>query len=188
MSYSGIPEYGLPPSRVSSPGAFSSGFGEGVWRDGKTLIMHKTARLPDFCIKCGSPAGGLYLRKTMRWHHPALALLVLAGLLIYLIVALIARKSATVDLSLCEGHLKKRRTAIITSWLIFAAGAGFLVLAAAEESGGSLVFGLLLLLASGIYAGIWAKIVTVKKIDDHFVWLRRIDERFLDLLPSVDRR
>lgn len=183
-----IPEYGLPRDSLGLPIQGAS-FGQqgGVWRDGTTLIMHKTARLPDYCIKCGVEANGSHLRKKLSWHHPALALLVLAGLLLYLIVALIVRKSATVEISLCEDHLRKHRISVIATWLIFLAGMVSMVAAIAAESGGSALFGLLLLFASAISALTWAKIVTVKRIDDHYVWLKGIDERFLAILPVVDR-
>ena len=162
--------------------------GGGVWRDGDTVVMHKTARLPDYCIKCGVEANGSHLRKKLSWHHPALALLVLAGLLIYLIVALIVRKSATVDISLCAEHLRKHRTAVIATWLMFLAGLVFMGLAIAAESGGSAGFGLLLLFASAISLLAWTRVVTVKKIDDHFVWLRGIGDNFLAMLPDLPRR
>lgn len=188
-SYPAIPDYGLPRASPVLP-SYGAGFGQegGVWRDGSTLIMHKTARLPDCCIKCGVAANGSHLRKNLSWHHPALALLILAGVLIYVIVAMVVRKSATVEISLCEDHLRKHRIAVIVSWLIFLAGIAFIVLAIAADSGGSGLFGVLLLFASAISAATWAKVVTVKKIDDYYVWLRGIGEGFLAMLPSVDKR
>ena len=184
-----VPDYGLP--RGSRGGSsYGPGFSQesgGIWRDGKTLVMQKAARLPDYCIKCGVPANGAHLRKKLSWHHPALALLVLAGILIYVIVAMVVRKSAIIDISLCEEHLRKHRTAVIVSWLVFLTGVAFMVLAIAEESGGSALFGLLLLFASAISAATWAKVVIVKKIDDYYVWLRGIDESFLAMLPSVNK-
>ena len=189
-TYSAVPDYGLP--RGSQGGSsYGPGFtqeGGGIWRDGKTLVMQKVARLPDYCIKCGVPANGAHLRKKLSWHHPALALLVLAGILVYLIVALVVRKSAIIDIILCEEHLRRHRTAVIVSWLVFLTGVAFIVLAIAEESGGSALFGLLLLFTSAILAATWAKVVTVKKIDDYYVWLRGIDESFLAMLPSVNKR
>lgn len=183
-----IPEYGLP--RDAGGLSVHWGFGQeggGVWRDGNTVVMHKTARLPDYCIKCGVEANGSHLRKKLRWHHPALVLLILAGFLIYLIVALIVRKSATVDLSLCADHMRKHRTALIATWLMFLIGLAFMVLAIGAESGGSAGFGLLLLFGSVISALSWARVVTVQKIDDNYVWLRSIDENFLARLPFLQR-
>jgi hypothetical protein len=182
---SAIPEYGLP--RAAPSIAYNARFGEGggVWRDGNTLVMLKTARLPDRCIKCGLPANGSHLRKKLTWHHPALVLLVLAGVFIYLIVALIVRKTATVEISLCEDHVRKHRVAVTVSWMIFLLGIVLMILSISAESLGTAGFGMLLLFASAICAGTWVKVVQVKKIDDNYIWLRGVDESFLVLLPSV---
>ena len=184
-----IPEYGLP--RTAPSLGYNAGFGQegGLWRDGDTLVMLKNARLPDRCIKCGLPTNGSHLKKKLAWHHPALVLLVLAGVLIYLIVALIVRKTAVVEISLCEDHIRKHRIAVIGTWLTFLLGIVFMVLAISAESLGTAGFGMLLLFASAIGASTWAKVVQVKKIDDYYIWLRRVDESFLALLPSVyDKR
>ena len=187
-SYSAVPEYGLPPDAYAQPrlpygGQFAEG---GVWRDGKTLIMLKSARLPDYCIKCGVAANGSHLTRKLSWHHPALYLLIFAGLLIYAIVALIVRKSARIEISMCEDHIRKHRTVVGVGWLVFVAGVAFIVFAIAQESGGSALFGIALVFASAIYST-FVKVVRVKKIDDNYVWLLGIDESCLTMLPSVNK-
>jgi hypothetical protein len=112
-------------------------------------------------------------------------LLVLAGVFIYLIVALIVRKTATVEISLCEDHVRKHRVAVTVSWMIFLLGIVLMILSISAESLGTAGFGMLLLFASAICAGTWVKVVQVKKIDDNYIWLRGVDESFLVLLPSV---
>ncbi len=187
---SAVPEYGLPPGAYAlprSPFGGTSAEEGGVWRDGTILIMQKTARLPDYCIKCGVAANGSHLTRNLSWHHPALYLLIFAGLLIYAIVALIVRKSARIDISMCHDHIRKHRNTVAVGWLIFLAGVAFIVFAIANQSGGSALFGSALVLASAIYST-FVKVVTVKKIDDHYVWLKGIDESFLAMLPSVNRR
>jgi hypothetical protein len=186
-SYSAVPEYGLPPGAYAQPGLPRGGpYAEGgVWRDGKTLIMLKTAGLPDYCIKCGVAANGSHLTRKLSWHHPALYLLIVVGLLIYAIVALIVRKSAKIDISMCQDHIRKHRTVVAVGWLIFVAGVAFIVLGIAQESGGSALFGIALVFASAIYST-FVKVVRVKKIDDYYVWLLSIDESFLAMLPSVN--
>jgi hypothetical protein len=184
--YSLVPEYGLPQQAQQS-----YAHGGGVWRDDKMLVMHKTARLPEYCIKCGAPLDRPMLPRTLRWQHPALALLLLAGLpglILYFIIALIVRKTARVDIGICEEHAGKRRTAILVSWLIFLLSLAFIALAIVQESGGSALFGVLLFLMSLIYAIGWAKLVRVKKIDEHYVCLKGIDETFLSMFPILPRR
>jgi hypothetical protein len=147
--------------------------------------MLKTARLPDYCVKCGVAANGSHLTRKLSWHHPALYLLILAGLLIYAIVALIVRKSARIDISMCQDHIRKHRTVVAVGWLIFVAGLAFIVFGIAQESGGSALFGIALVFASAIYST-FVKVVRVKRIDDYYVWLLGIDESFLAVLPSVN--
>lgn len=185
---SAVPEYGRAPDAYVLPRSpYGGGFAEeaGVWRDGRILIMSKTARLPDYCIKCGIAANGFHLTRNLSWHHPALYLLIFAGLLIYAIVAMIVRKSAKIEISMCQDHIRKHRTAVAVGWLVFLSGVAFIVFAIAEESGGSALFGIALVLASAIYST-FVKVVRVKKIDDNFVWLPGIDESFLARLPSLN--
>src|SRR3712207_3999182 len=60
-----------------------------AWREGPVLIVPTLVSLPDACVKCSAPAGGWRLRKTLAWHNPLLALMIIfPGLLIYAIVAL----------------------------------------------------------------------------------------------------
>ena len=184
-SNSAIPEYGLGPDAYAPPRLpYGMVADQGVWRDGAILIMLKTARLPDYCVKCGAAANGSHLIRNLSWHHPALYLLIFAGLLIYAIVALIVRKSAKIDISICADHIRKHRTTVAVGWSIFLAGVAFIVFGIAQDSGGSALFGIALVFAGAVYST-FVKVVKVKKIDDHYVWLRGIDENFLSRLPVV---
>lgn len=53
------PQHGIV---VNPPAVDPSG---GVWRDGKLLVMHKKAVLPDRCVKCNQPAGGRRLKRSL---------------------------------------------------------------------------------------------------------------------------
>jgi hypothetical protein len=91
----------------------------GVWRDGIVLVMHKQAVLPDRCVKCNESVNGLRLKRKLSWHHPALYLMIFfPGLLFYAIVALIVRKTARIDVGICERHRSRRRIGIAVAWLI----------------------------------------------------------------------
>lgn len=94
----------------------------GVWRDGKLLVMHKQAVLPDRCVKCNQPAGGRRRKRSLSWHHPGYFLLVLASVLVYVIMALVVRQTAKIEIGMCEIHRRKRWQAIATSWLLVLIG------------------------------------------------------------------
>src|SRR5690349_19000028 len=71
----------------------------GLWRQGNVLVMHKQAPLPPICLKSGLPATQ-WLRRNLQWHEPWLALTILAGVLVYVIIALIMTKRATILIGL----------------------------------------------------------------------------------------
>jgi hypothetical protein len=176
-----VPAYGGPPS-MNVQGPWSSA---GVWRQKNMLVMHKQAALPDRCIKCNRPANGRKLTKTFSWHHPAWYALVIAGLLIYVIAALIVRKSVVLHLGLCDEHFSKRRTAIWASWGILALSVALIILGAANNLPALLLIGILLIFVAAIYGALNANLVAVQKIDDHYVWLKRINQDYLLMLPEL---
>ena len=74
--------------------------------------------LPPVCVKCGAPASGKPIEKTYYWHHPAIYLTILAGVLIYVIIAMIVRKSVRVAVPLCVEHQRKRSLWVTLSWVL----------------------------------------------------------------------
>ena len=164
-----------PPPTLGMPG---------VWRDLSVLVASKGAPLPQWCIKCNEPTHGLVLKRKLRWHHPAIYLLVLINLLVYFIVALIIGKTATVEVGLCERHMAQRRRNIWITLVLFFLGVAGLVLAAIANDGTYLLVAGILLIAAIIYAIIVARVVIPSKIDDKFVWLKGINKDYLNQLPQ----
>jgi hypothetical protein len=156
--------------------------GEGVWREGKNLVISRDALLPDRCVKCNAVTTGRLKRK-LAWHHWAIYLLILLSLLIYAIVAMIIRKRATVDLGLCDVHKAKRRTYIWITLLMILGGVAGFVLAIAVYDGTPALIGLLLLITGFVFGAIMIRVTYPSKIDDRFVWLRGVNKEYLDQLP-----
>ena len=157
----------------------------GIWRENSTLVMSKDALLPDHCVKCDAPANGFRLKRRLSWHHPALYLVILMAWLIYLILAMVLRKHATVYIGLCQEHHQKRRNFLIIGWAGLAAGLLITVLGFDMNYPGVGLFGILLFLISIVWLVLIARVVTVKKIDDHFVWLNGIDQNYLARFPPL---
>ena len=172
------------PGAPIGGGQYSQATG-GVWRQGSVLVFQKYANLPDRCLKCNAPAQGVRLTKTLAWHHPALYLLIFGGLLTYLVVAFLIRKTANVSLGLCEHHMRQRRTILILNWSLFAAGLLAFVLAIAQESGMLALAGVVLVLAGATAGTILNRYVNLKRIDDSYVWLRGVSPDYLAELPQV---
>jgi hypothetical protein len=166
-----------PPPTVGIPGS-------GVWRDKSQMIVSKGAQLPARCVKCNAPAPGARLKKKLTWHHPAIYLLILVALLIYFIVAMILRKTATLELGLCEEHRAKHRRNVLITWVLILLGVGGFVLAFSIEDNNFVLIGFLLLLAGVIYAVVAVRIVTPAKIDDKFAWVKGVNKDYLNELPQ----
>jgi hypothetical protein len=160
----------------------------GLWRDGSLLVMVQNTSLPDRCLKCNLPAGGWTLRRKLWWHPRALYFLILLHILIYIIVALLVRKSAVVYAPLCERHRKLRRRAIIVGWTLSILAIGIVVAAASAASGDTaalwILAGAILFLGAIIYGVAGSQVAVPKKIDDRFVWIKNVSPEFLAELPG----
>jgi hypothetical protein len=185
--YSQAPSYGAPSMgayQSSYPGGYG-GQGAGVWREGDKLVMHKQAVLPDRCVKCNAPTNNEYLHRKLTWLHPAWLLLILASWLIYLIVYLVIRKKAEVDLGLCEQHRANRRAAITVGWVTALLGIGCFILAISSDTPGFIFLGILLFLFGLIFGSYAANVVSVTKMDDNYIWIKRVHRDYLANFPTT---
>jgi len=159
----------------------------GIWRDHSTLVMTKDATLPDRCVKCDAPANGFRLERKLSWHHPALFLLIFLAWLIYLILAMALRKRATVYLGLCQEHYQRRRNSLAVGFSVLCVTFVAIPLAFVWDYPAVGLFALFGFLGSIIWLAFAARVVSVNKIDDRFVWLSGINENYLARFPSVPR-
>jgi hypothetical protein len=157
----------------------------GVWRDGALLIMTKDAELPDHCLKCNLPTGGWKLKRKLSWHPPYWYFLILLHILIYVVAALIVRQTATVMIPLCEDHRRRRRRAIAVGW--FLGVTGVLVLGAGLSTPGyeaaGILVGLIMLLVGLIYGIVGSQVAVPRKIDQRYIWIKKVHPAFLEDLP-----
>lgn len=155
-----------------------------VWRSGRLVLVSVGSDLPERCVKCNASEDLFRLRRKLYWHHPAIYLALFFYVLLYAIIAVIVRKSATVQVSLCRQHRNRRR-------LLIGCAIGCLVAAV------GVVFGLAswrvenllwllapLLVIASIVLGVMSRVVYATKIDDKFVKLAGTDPRFRESLPQ----
>jgi hypothetical protein len=155
----------------------------GIWRDKATLVMTKDASLPDRCVKCNAPANGLRLKRRLAWHYPVLYLVALFAVLIYVILAAMLSKRATVFLGLCHTHFQRRRKQAAVGWLLLVAGLITAIAAIANDYPRLALLGFSALLFATFFLVFVSRIVAVKKIDDRLVWLNGINSDYLAQLP-----
>jgi hypothetical protein len=157
----------------------------GLSRDGKVLVATKNAVFPDRCVKCNAPANGYRLKRKLFWHHPAYYLFIIfCNILVYVVVALIVRKTAEYRVGVCPMHRSKRRNAILIGWGGFLLGVLMLLVGAMEESAILAIAGLVFLVV-GIICGIaGSRIISPKRIDANYAWLRGAGLEFLDSIET----
>lgn len=175
-----------PP--VAAPVAASQAGFAGIWRQGKVLVLHKKAPLPDICVKSNVPAKGRLTRK-LQWHHPAIALTILIGVLVYFVIALVVTKKATLSIPLSDEWLARRKSRMLIAWGIAAAGLLMFVLGIVlgSRAGGEgffllLIPGFFLMIGAAIYGQYACRMVWPQRITDEYVWLNGIHPDYLNRL------
>jgi hypothetical protein len=162
----------------------------GVWRAGDLLVLQKGASLPNRCVLCNQPASVQFLKK-MHWHQPWVYLMILPGILIYAIVAAIVRKRADVALPLCAEHEGRRKRAATTGYLLVVCGLVSMFGGCPFIDKNNDIFTILLglgglaLLIGLIVVSVGANFVVPKKIDDYYVWLKKVSASYLAALPPA---
>jgi hypothetical protein len=163
---------------------------EGLWRQGDVLIMHKQAPLPPICLKSNQPAM-TWLKRNLQWHEPWLAVTILIGMPIYVILALILTKRATIMVPLTEEWMERRRTRMKIAWGIALGGLLLGVLGIVLGNLGPQHEGFFLLLlpafiiviVAAIYGQYACRLVYPSRLSDTHIWLKGVHPEFLNRLP-----
>jgi len=154
-----------------------------IWRSKSVLVMTKQAPLPDRCVKCNAPTQNT-LKRNLRWHHPALYILIFGGVLLYAILAMVLSKTATIHVGFCETHAATRKRDIIITWVLVLVSFATFYLAATTEEMMWLLVGVILFLGGVIYGVVRTRVVAPQKIDDQYVWLTGINANYLQQFPE----
>ena len=156
-----------------------------VFRRGKLLITPAPGtELPPRCVKCNVEVNRKLRKKVLYWHHPALLLLILAGVLVYAIVALVVRKPLTVRYAMCKRHSNIRWRHILIVWL-FVIGAGVFIWQGFEtEEPMWFVVGVASFLVSMFYLVLFVPVFKPKRIESTFAEVSGCGRPFLDSLPE----
>ena len=152
------------------------------------MVMHKLAPLPDICLKSNVPATRRLKRK-LQWHHPAFALTLLISPLIYIVIALIMTKRATIHVPMTEEWFTRRKTRMLIAWsvcglglLCFVAGIALAASTDTEEFLFLLIPGIFLLIGAALYGQYACRMIWPKRITNEYLWLNGVHPGFLDRL------
>lgn len=184
------PEASLtPPPIVRTSGDLDY---EGVWRDGRKLVVRQLARLPDVCVKTNQPANGHRLMRRYSWHHPGWFATVLLGVLVYVIVSFVVRRSATVSLALCQEAINRRTRNLMIGWVIVILAIAVIALGAVflnDESArlGLIWLGIILTVVGIVIVSRAAAVLNVSRIANGYIWLSGANLDYLLALPEWGR-
>jgi hypothetical protein len=158
----------------------------GLWRQGNLLVMHKQAPLPDICLKSNLPSERR-LKRSLTWHHPALYLLVLLHVFIYIIVAMIVRNTATIHIPLTQEWYSRRHRRMAFSWgaivlCILLAAVGIAYVDQSPLAPWAIIASIPAALAFAIYGLRSCQLVSAKRMNGDYIWLKGVHPEFLDRL------
>ncbi|MBK6685015.1 MAG: hypothetical protein IPG45_11160 [Deltaproteobacteria bacterium] len=153
-----------------------------VWRFDKTLIFRVGARLPHRCLKCNRPAT-TRLQRTLQWHHAGWYLLLFANLIVYLIAAMIVRKTASVALPLCEAHNQRRKTGMFIMLGSAAIGIGGCTAGLSVDQPAAVLLAMFTFLVGVVVGAVQSSVLTPTKIDATYVRAKGASPEFLATLP-----
>jgi NADH:ubiquinone oxidoreductase subunit 6 (subunit J) len=155
--------------------------------------------LPDVCMKCGAPAT-VWKPRSFAWHPPWIFVLILAGLLVYVIVALVLTKRKRLDIPLCDAHKAHWlwRQLVVVGGLLVLLAVGFLAMILLSDSrpnsdeatiGGILCGGTVLGLLAWLVLAVVLQTTTIRprEITDDSITLQGVSPEFVqayeDWLP-----
>jgi hypothetical protein len=160
----------------------------GVWQAGSLLVIHRQAVLPPVCVKSGLPAT-TWLPRNLSWHPPWCYLGLLLGLIPFVILALIMTKRATIQIGLTDEWAARRKFWIFVGWMVGLAGLalfiGGIVLIANEVEPGviGIPVGLITAVVGLIIGNAGASVISPKKIDDTYIWIKGVNPAVLAMFP-----
>lgn len=155
-----------------------------IWRRKREIVLSKDTPFPDRCVCCNAPTNGFKLKRDLSWHPPAYYLLLLVCLWLYIIVAMIARKKATLHIGLCEAHRAARKQTILIASLSAVLGLVLVIAGGVMENGILALIGAVLLIGGGLYGAVKAPIISCTKIENDLVSFKGAGQPFLDTLPE----
>jgi len=118
-----------------------------------------------------------------------LFLLILVSLLIYVIVALIIRKTATIHIALSDDWFARRRRRMLIAWgtILFCVVLAGVAIAKAETAQWAPVAILVAIvgsLAAAIYGLFACRMVSPQRMTDDYIWLKGVHPDFLARLEA----
>jgi hypothetical protein len=165
-----INPYAAPSDDNDPGGQGRDGDDDRAYRDGDMLMVPRFgSRLPRRCCVCNAKARENALKRQLYWHPQWVTFLVLVSPLIYVIVSLVIRKNATVEVYVCDEHKRRRTNGIV---LMIAGTLAAVMIGVVGQSGPTALVGAIVFLVAIIGGALMMRTVTPAKMDEQYVWLK----------------
>lgn len=178
LSFSGPPP--VPQQQMAVP--------QGLWRSGDDLVFFKGYPLPGRCLACNRETSYRW-KKTFTWVPSWVQLTIILSIPVYLAVYYSTRKQADLAIPLCQEHEGKRKKNTILSWALVLGGLMLMVGCIAAADTPRLLLAIFLLglasLVTGAILSVNGNVVRLVKIDNYYVWLKKVSPEFIATLPVV---
>ena len=178
--------------------AFTNSLSESnaLFRKGSFLVVnlvHQKSSFPDRCILSNEPTS-FRLKTVLYWHLPVFYLLILAGPLVYVLVAMFSRKRAEFYIPLAERYVLQRRQNVVMTVTLLLAGIlifvfGIVTIGSRNSqwflmSASLVVLGPVFMFFAGLLGIYGCRIVFPKYIDNNIAMLGGASPEFLASLPE----
>ena len=158
---------------------------------GNLLVMDRHARLPNVCLLTGRPATK-WVEREVSYYPAAVHLVLLVGIVPYVFYLLNLSTVVKIEIGLCERCFERQRLRLFFGKLLGGLGtAGILgaislgLITKEHEVATVLIFLSAVIGTAGLALFLWGgRLVTAKKIDEDYIWLRGVDQDFLATLPK----
>ena len=153
-----------------------------ISRKGRYAVLKPDIEWPSRCFKCNNETS---LRKEVKltYVNPWIYISILFTILLTIILALIFRKRFTVNLPLCELHIKKRKKFLIFQWTLLAAMSSSLLIAVLSNSD-IFVFLSIVTFVIIIISAIFGRLAFAAKYKVGNIWVAGGGKEFLNSLPD----
>jgi len=154
----------------------------GISAHRRYAIFEADAKWPSRCYKCNAAADG---RKKFRlsYVNPWIYLSLLITPIVTIILALIFQKRFTLQLPVCERHLRRRRNFLIFQWTLVALTVAVIAVGIIADLDQAFLIAMLMFLLIVISA-LAGRIAYIAKFKRGKLWLRGPGKDFLRSLPA----
>ena len=149
----------------------------------KALVVPKGYVFPAVCVKTGTTDELMprELRK-FKWCNPALGVLIIVNVLIYLLIASLCSKRGEIQFQISRAIARKRRNTILWNWGLFLLSIGCFILGGARNEPAFFAAGAVAILTCLIIGHNASRFLWTEKVDKTHIWIRGIPERVAEAL------